>query len=114
MSVVQRTDTAKGPDNTWLIGAGMLVVYFMFFRKHDDDDENDAPEEMSEEDKKRRGLLIFGALAAVLVFNNQDALKQHLPLLSPLAVSNYAKEFGASPSVSTICAVAAYILLGGT
>ena len=101
---------SKESDNTLLIGAAVVAAYFFLFRKKDNDDAKD--EEMSDEDKKRRGLLILGGVAIFLVFNNQEALKQHLPLLSPLAVSNFAKEFGASPTVATVCAVAAYILLG--
>ena len=80
-------------------------------KKHSDNDDAKEEVEISAEDKKKRGLLFLGAAASILVFNNKEELSKHLPLLSPLAVSNYAKEFGASPTIATVCAIIAYILI---
>ena len=102
-------------DYTLLIAAVAVGAFFLYKtsigKKHSDNDDAKEEVEISAEDKKKRGLLFLGAAASILVFNNKEELSKHLPLLSPLAVSNYTKEFGASPTIATVCAIIAYILI---
>ena len=101
-------------DYTLLIAVVAVCAFFLYktgIGKHSDNDGAKKEVEISAEDKKKRGLLFLGAAASILVLNNKEELSKHLPLLSPLAVSNYAKEFGASPTIATVCAIIAYILI---
>lgn len=98
------TETSPDQDMTPLYIMGAIAL-FLFTRKRS------KTEDESAETKKQRQLMIGAVIVVFLVVNNQQALQGHLQPLAPLVASNFAREFGASPTLSSVAALVAYIVV---